>query len=188
MLAHLSLPTESSQSLKYLLDAGFSLDSLPADIIRHSYKESVFFLIPDKLNPPSGAEAGADVIEYLKVRQSIANPDSVRSTYCTKIVGAKKQQKLERKRNLSRQEFLVLLSSRVNSNLLPITRDIEVFTYQNSVYSLEKVKVGGETLKFLRVSSGPKSGGHKIPPFLTIGREITNEPQYSTRQLAQPLK
>lgn len=182
------MPTESTNFRKYLLDSNFSLESVPSDINRHSYKESVFFLVPNKQELPFGADSTSDVVEYLKVRQNAEHADSVRSTYCTRIKGGIRNQRIERKRNLSRQEFLFLLSSRVNSNLLPVTRDIEVFTYQNDLYSLEKVKVGGETLKFLRVSSVKKSDQLAIPGFLNVGKEITSDAQYSTRQLAQPLK
>lgn len=179
ILSHLCMPTSAVYPSKFLLPANFSTDSIPKEIVRHKFHESIFILKPSD-SPPGWAKGHkGDILSYLKIRRSTGEARSIRLSHTFRLTSESK--KIERKSLLSREEFLDTLTSDLDQTRVPVVKQIESFRYNSTAYTLESLNISDKIIRFLRVESDSPDPAQLVPSFINIEGDVSSSLISNTR-------
>ena len=167
----IQIPELPSFQLKYLIKGNFSHEQLPAEIEYESYVEEIHYL---KTEDPHEEV-------WVKKRQSKTSK-GLTFSYTRRKLSKIAAEKLELMRNITRRQFDDYLQL-ANKDRKMVTKDITVFVHENQNCIVEDYQIGGKTVSNLRLFVVDRQHA-KIPSFIQVEEEITENPKYFTWNLA----
>lgn len=152
-----------------------------------------YLLVVDK-NAPELHQIASIKIEVFQVEQTFLKTSVGESilhkvgkndsfTYSHEMRYDIKGENIQKKRQITAREYIQLLESR-DDNKRQVKKLKQCFIYENYYYIVETFKNIEPCPSILRVDSTIQSTKKKLPPFLTILREVTGEKDYETWYMA----
>lgn len=106
-------------------------------------------------------------------------------SYYTRKIEEKEEERIELIRQINTNNFDAYYSQRDRSKH-PVVKNLIVFIHNKTNYIIETFVLGGKKCSILRVNKHSKEdlNDWKLPEFLRISRDVSEDPTYQTHNLA----
>lgn len=171
-----SLPTEKFVR-KFLLSSIFNEKDFPPGVFFAPYTESLVYLTSHTKNE----------ISYLRQRNYMKSAKII-YTLKTRTISDKLEKRIETGRQLSEQVYNEFLKQK-DDKKRSLFKECFYFRMEDndnvSIYKLETFILKNKTFSILHLTSSSSGKVHKIPEFLEVIREVTNEKEFFTYKIAK---
>jgi len=168
----IDVPEEPTFVRKYLLQGPFDVKMLPPEYSPECFIEIIVFL------------KSVDPNYQISIKRRITCKTKGETfTLAKRRLGKTDAERLELVRILTPRDYDDLYVWR-NKKLYPVTKEVNMFLYQNENCQVETFSYGPNTISTLRTYVMDPSYSN-VPPFLPIDKEITEDPEFFTHILAK---
>lgn len=168
----IDIPEMPSFQGKYLIKGDFDISKLPQDLEYEVYIEEIHYLNSESKN------------EEVWVKKRISKESKGETFSFTRRRLAKvAAEKLELMRNITRRQYEDYLKLSDKSKKM-VSKEIIVFVYDNQNCVVEDFQIADKRVSVLRAYVVDPQNV-KIPSFIEVKEEITENPEYFTWNLAQ---
>lgn len=169
----ISIPEEPSYVRKFLIEGIFDLNSIPQELAHEEFTE-VFNYLPSE----------DDTKEQIWVKKRISQATN-RCTYSLtrRRIAKDPSQRLELMRTITSRQYEEYLKI-TDKNKFPISKDVVVLVVDNHYYHIETLKVAGNKVSILRAFVVGANEQNKLPKFITVVKEVTEDLEYFTYNMA----
>lgn len=170
----IELPEEPSIVVKYLIKGVFEPSTLPEGSGEQKYHETHHFL-------PSTTETEQVWVMKRVTKETKGETFSLTRRKLSKVAA----ERLELSRIIDHRQYEDDTKlSEADNKFVPVEKDVIVFLYDNNNYLIENIEVNGKMTSILRCYVFDKQNV-KVPPFIEVEEEITENPKFFTANLAR---
>lgn len=171
-----TLPTEKFVR-KFLLSRTFNEDFFPGDVFFAPYTESIVYLTSHQKKQ----------ISYLRKRDYVRSAKVI-YTLKKRVISDKVEKRIETGQQISKQVYNEFLKQK-DEKKRALFKECFYFRMEHdenvSIYKIETFLLKNNTFSVLHLTSNSQGKEYKIPDFLEVVREVTDEKPFFTYKLAK---
>lgn len=170
----IDLPEEPSIVVKYLVKGVFDDSKLPEGSGQEKYHETYHFLPSSK-----------DDEQVWVMKRVTAETKGETFSHTRRRLAKVAAERLELSRIIDHRQYEDDLKlSEAQKTIVPVEKDVIVFIHENNNYAVENIYINEKKVSILRCQVFDKEKV-KVPEFIEIEEEITENPKYFTANLAK---
>ena len=172
----LSLPTEKFVK-KFLLKDFFSPKDFPKGIFHTNYRENITYLVKNKTG----------VFSFIIERRFNHTKKCIR-THKTRYISDTIEKRIETSKQLSKELYMSFYQQREKSKR-EVQKDVYSFRMVDNehvfLYRIENFKLEEGSFSILHLTTDIHKKSRKLPHFLSIDKEVTNNPEFFSHKIAK---